>query len=136
MRGLRVLLVEDEGMIAMAIADILEQMGHKVCGTATTESDAVAASHRSTPDLIIIDGRLRIGSGIEAMRKILSHEYVPHIYISGDSLIADSLDSGAVVLQKPFSEEELAKAIVRAIEARRPQAASGDDSGSRVAGRP
>lgn len=130
------LLVEDEGMIAMAIADILEQMGHKVCGTATTESDAVAASHRSTPDLIIIDGRLRIGSGIEAMRKILSHEYVPHIYISGDSLIADSLDSGAVVLQKPFSEEELAKAIVRAIEARRPQAASGDDSGSRVAGRP
>lgn len=118
MRALRVLVVEDEGMIAMAIEDILNQMGHRVCGTAGTESDAVAASHRSNPDLIIIDGRLRIGSGILAMRKILSHSYVPHIYISGDSLVAETLDRGAVVLQKPFSEAQLGGAITRALAAR------------------
>lgn len=127
MRGLRVLVVEDEGMIAMAIADILAQMGHRVCGTATTESDAVAASHRTTPDLIIIDGRLRIGSGITAMRKILSHGYVPHIFISGDSLVAETLDRGAVVLQKPFSEADLLGAIVSAMAARELQTTSCGD---------
>ncbi|MEO8683226.1 MAG: response regulator [Devosia sp.] len=127
MRPLRVLVVEDEGMIAMAIEDILEQMGHRVCGTAGTESDAVAASHRSNPDLIIIDGRLRIGSGILAMRKILSHAYVPHIYISGDSLIAETLDQNAVILQKPFSEAQLGDAIVRALAARIVHTSSGDD---------
>lgn len=114
-------------MIAMAIEDILNQMGHRVCGTAGTESDAVAASHRSNPDLIIIDGRLRIGSGIMAMQKILSHGYVPHIYISGDSLVAETLDRNAVVLQKPFSEIQLADAIVRALAARTPYTTSGGD---------
>lgn len=121
------LVVEDEGMIAMAIEDILDQMGHRVCGTAGTESDAVAASHRSNPDLIIIDGRLRIGSGILAMRKILSHAYVPHIYISGDSLVAETLDHNAVVLQKPFSETQLGDAITRALAARTIHTASRDD---------
>ena len=121
------LVVEDEGMIAVAIEDILNQMGHRVCGTAGTECDAVAASHRSNPDLIIIDGRLRIGSGILAMRKILSHSYVPHIYVSGDSLVAETLDRHAVVLQKPFSEAELAGAIERALVARTPHTDSGGD---------
>lgn len=121
------LVAEDEVMIAMAIEDILAQMGHRVCGTAGTESDAVAASHRTNPDLIIIDGRLRIGSGILAMRKILSHRFVPHIYISGDSLVAETLDSRAVVLRKPFSEAELADAIPRALAARMIHTTSGGD---------
>ena len=123
-------------MIAMAIADILTQMGHRVCGTAATESDAVEQSHRSTPDLIIIDGRLRIGSGIAAMRKILSHDYVPHIFISGDSLVAEKLDRRAVVLQKPFSEDDLADAIVRALAAQAEHTASGGNPASDVIGSP
>jgi CheY-like chemotaxis protein len=120
MTALRVLVVEDDGMIAMAIEDILAQMGHLVCGTAGTESEAVAAAERSNPDLIIVDGRLRVGSGILAMRTILSRGFVPHIYISGDRLLADTLDRGAVVLRKPFGETDLAAAIVRALAARTP----------------
>lgn len=127
MTALRVLVVEDEAMVAMAIEDILDQMGHLVCGKVGTESDAVAASYQSNPDLIIIDGRLRIGSGIVAMRKILSKKYVPHIYISGDSLVAETLDHNAVVLQKPFSEAQLADAIVCAIDARITHTDSGGD---------
>ena len=127
MRALRVLVVEDEGMIALAIEDILTQMGHRVCGTAGTECDAVAAAHRLNPDLIIIDGRLRIGSGILAMQKILSHGFVPHIYISGDSLVGVTLDKGAVALQKPFSELQLDDAIGRALAARTLPSTSGGD---------
>lgn len=117
MTALRILVVEDDGMIAMAIEDILQQMGHEVCGIAGTESDAVAAARRTSPDLIIIDHRLRIGSGIVAMHQVLSERHVPHVYISGDSLVAEVLDRGAVVLRKPFSEAELADAIVRALAA-------------------
>ncbi|MEO6012368.1 MAG: response regulator [Devosia sp.] len=121
------LVVEDEGMIAMAIADVLGQMGHYVCGAVGTEADAVATSQRSNPDLIIIDARLRVGSGIAAMGKILSYRYVPHIYISGDSLVAETLDHGAVILQKPFDEAQLAHAITRAMTALDVHTASGDD---------
>ena len=120
MTALRVLVVEDDGMIAMAIEDILAQMGHLVCGTAGTESEAVAAAERSNPDLIIVDGRLRVGSGLLAMRTILSRGFVPHIYISGDRLLADTLDRDAVVLRKPFGETDLAAAIIRALAAHTP----------------
>ncbi|MET3900926.1 CheY-like chemotaxis protein [Devosia sp. UYZn731] len=128
------LVVEDEGMIAMAIGDVLDEMGHHVCANAGTETDAVAASHRSNPDLIIIDCRLRIGSGIAAMSKILSHGYVPHIYISGDSLVAETLDRGAVVLQKPFSDIQLADAIASAMESRTVRTISGGDPQSSANG--
>lgn len=129
MVGLRVLVVEDEGMIAFALQEILEQMGHFVCATAGTEAEAIAEAHQSNPDLIIVDGRLRIGSGIAAMRKILSVRYIPHIYVSGDSLIAEKLDHGAVIMRKPFSEQDLAEAILRALDANTARTASGGDPG-------
>lgn len=114
--SLRILVVEDESMIALALCEILEQMGHEICGTASTEAGAVGAAHHTNPDLIIIDGRLREGSGIAAIRKILSARYVPHILVSGESLAAEDLDACAIVMRKPFSDHELLAAIARATD--------------------
>jgi CheY-like chemotaxis protein len=116
MVALRVLVVEDEGMIALALEEVLELMGHEVCGWASTEAEAVASAHQTNPDLIIVDGGLRIGSGIDAMRKILSVRFVPHVYVSGDSLIAEDLAPESVILRKPFSDDELSDAIARAMD--------------------
>ena len=115
MRVLHVMVVEDDGMIALAISDILAQIGHQVCGIASTQSDAVAMCGRSHPDLIVIDCHLRVGSGILAMREILAQGFVPHVYITGDSLVAGSLERDAVVLRKPFSEPDLVDSIARAL---------------------
>lgn len=127
MLGLRILVVEDESMIALALEEAIVQMGHSVCATAGTEAEAVAAAYQTHPDLMIVDSRLRIGSGIAAMRKILSKRYIPHIYVSGDSLVAEDLDHQAVILRKPFSDDELSAAISRALAAMTSHTPSGGD---------
>ena len=63
MRPLRVLLVEDEVLIAILFAEVLEEMGHNVCAIESTEADAVAAAAKLIADLIIADAKLRKGSG-------------------------------------------------------------------------
>src|SRR5690348_17858924 len=64
MEALRVLVVEDEMLIGMLLADTLEAMGYDVCAVEATEIGAVAAAARWNPDLMIVDARLRNGSGV------------------------------------------------------------------------
>jgi CheY-like chemotaxis protein len=117
MNGLRVLVMEDEAIIAMLFGDVLEGMGHHVCAIATTESDAVAAAARCRPDLMIVDAHLGKGSGLAAVAKILRWGFIPHVFVSGDSARALSLKPDAVAIQKPFLETDLVRAIARALDA-------------------
>ena len=117
MRALRILVVEDEAVIAMLLAEVLSGMGHGVCAIETTEADAVAAAVRCRPDLMIVDARLGDGCGISAVEKMLRAGFVPHLFVSGDALRVQVRRPGAVVLQKPFLESDLARAIQRALDA-------------------
>ena len=117
MTALRVLVVEDEAIIAMLFADVLVAMGHEVCAIEATEAGAVAAAVRCRPDLMIVDAHLRDGSGISAVAAILRAGFVPHVFVSGDPLRDQPLARGAVVLQKPFRDSELVRAIERALGA-------------------
>ena len=118
MTELRILVVEDNVLIGMLLADVLAAMGHKVCATAATEPDAVAAAAHHKPDLIIVDAQLGNGSGISAIEEILRTGFVPHVFVTGDASKVRALRPGAVVIQKPFPDPELARAIQRALEAR------------------
>src|SRR4051794_16604142 len=114
MRVLRVLLIEDEAMIAMLLTEVIDQMGHVVCAVAATEDDAIAASARCQPDLMIVDEILRKGSGVSAVREILRLGPVPHIFVSGESLedqtlracltrsSSHTLVSRSIILSKTF----------------------------------
>jgi DNA-binding response OmpR family regulator len=55
MQTLRVLVVEDDPMIGMLLAEMLEAIGHDVCAIETIEAAAVAAAARYRPDLLIVD---------------------------------------------------------------------------------
>jgi two-component system, response regulator PdtaR len=112
---LRVLIVEDEAMIAMLLAEVLREMGHEVCATAPTEDAAVAAAFRHKPDLMIVDEWLRQGSGISAVAEINRSGYIPHIFVTGDPLITQSLAPGTIAIQKPFTMSELVKAVKSAL---------------------
>jgi DNA-binding response OmpR family regulator len=112
---LRVLIVEDEAMITMLLAEVLREMGHEVCATATTEDAAVAAAVLHKPDLMIVDEWLRQGSGISAMAEINRAGYIPHIFVTGDPLIGKSLGPGTIAIQKPFTISELVKAVKSAL---------------------
>jgi CheY-like chemotaxis protein len=111
MKALRVLVVEDDALIGMLLAEVLAGMGHDVCAIEATEASAVAAAIRCRPELLIVDARLRDGSGISAVEEILRTGFVPHVFVSGDAVGAQSLTPGAVVIQKPFTECELLQAI-------------------------
>ncbi len=115
MRSLRILIVEDQAVIAMLLAEVLGGMGHDVCGIAYTEAEAVAAAARHDPDLMIVDARLGEGSGVSAVSQILRVKFVPHIFITGDLAGVSALRSDATVLEKPFAEFDLVQAIAHSI---------------------
>lgn len=119
MKALRVLVVEDDAMIGMLLADMLEQMGHEVCALERTEARAVSAAIRCRPDVMIVDVWLREGSGIAAVETICSAWPIPHLFASGDIAGARALRPDAVVIQKPFREADLALGIQRALDAAR-----------------
>jgi CheY-like chemotaxis protein len=117
MRATRVLVVEDEAVVAMLLAEVLEGMGHGVCGIEAAEADAVATALRCKPDLMIVDARLGDGCGVSAVEEILRAGPVPHVFVSGDALSVQRLKPGAVVIQKPFHESDLARAIQQVLGA-------------------
>jgi two-component system, response regulator PdtaR len=117
MKALRVLVVEDDAMIGALLAEMLEAMGYAVCAVEITGASAVDAARRCKPDLMIVDGRLSDGSGVSAVDKILRTGFVPHVFISGDVSKVLALRPDAIVIQKPFREFDLARAIQCALGA-------------------
>jgi two-component system, response regulator PdtaR len=109
MTALSVLVVEDDAMIGMLLAEMLGEMGYDVCAIAATEEDAVADATRCMPGLMIVDEQLLEGSGLSAVSRILQSRAVPCVFISGAP--AYPKRPGATVLQKPFLEVDLVRAI-------------------------
>jgi CheY-like chemotaxis protein len=117
MTPLRVMIVEDNAMIAMVLAEILEEMGHDICSIAVSETDAVAEALRLRPELIIADLRLRHGAGVSVIDKTCRIVPTAHIFISGDLAGIRAFRPNAVTLQKPFREPDLIRAIDPALSA-------------------
>jgi CheY-like chemotaxis protein len=93
-------------------------VSHEVCGIANCEKDAVLMAARERPDLLLVDAHLDAGSGLGAVRRILLNRPVPHVFISGDAISAEHLESGALALQKPFQDVDLERAIRQAFAAK------------------
>lgn len=118
MRG-RVLIIEDEAIISMDIAAIVDATGHRVTGIARTHSEAVELAARERPDLILADIRLADNSsGIDAVNDILSQfESVPVIFISAypERLLTGDRPEPAFLITKPFSEDQILSAVSQAM---------------------
>ncbi len=115
MKALRVLVVDDDCLIATLLADVLAGMGHDVCAIEVTEAGAVAAAIRCKPDVMIVDVLLGEGSGISAVEQILRTGFIPHLFVTGDPSRVRARRPDAAVLQKPFRVADLAWALQRAI---------------------
>ncbi len=112
-RPLRILLAEDDASISRLLAEMLDDMGHSVSSVETTEAGTVEASLRDRPDLMLVDLRLREGTGSGAIETIQRTAAIPAILMSGERLSARQ--DHAIKLQKPFMYRDLANAIERAI---------------------
>lgn len=117
--SVRVLVIEDEAVIAMDVADIVRNAGHQVVGIAATEKAAVELAKLHSPHLVLADIQLRgADSGISAVHKILQAVSVPVIFVTGypERLLTGSKLEPAFVISKPFDPELLRATIAQALD--------------------
>jgi CheY-like chemotaxis protein len=113
-----VLIIEDEPVIAMELSRIVEEMGHKVCGTAAREQEALSVAMNCKPALVLADISLKDGdSGISAVQMILEELKMPIIFVTGypERLLTGNALEPAFVISKPFDPEGLKIAIGQAL---------------------
>jgi CheY-like chemotaxis protein len=111
MPGCRVLLVEDEAMIAMLVEDMLEDLGHELVAVATRLEDAIAAAGNEAVDVAILD--LNLGGALTyPAADVLAERGIPFIFATGygSGGLKDAY-AGRPTLQKPFTAEALGQAI-------------------------
>ena len=117
--GGKVMVIEDEAIIAMDIVDIVQGIGHTVTGTARTRAEAVALAMRKKPDLILADIQLADNSsGVDAVNDILAQfAEIPVIFITAfpERLLTGDRPEPAFLITKPFSEDQVRSAVSQAM---------------------
>lgn len=85
-RRSRILIVEDDMVLSMVEARMLEELNYAIAGKATTGEEAVQMARETEPDAILMDIKLKGPiNGFEAYKRIKEFVNVPVIYISGHS---------------------------------------------------
>lgn len=114
-----VMIIEDEGIIAVDLEQIVSDMGHRVTGVARTETAALALFDEERPDLILSDIQLADGSnGIDAVNKIFaSSGELPVIFITAypEKLLTGEGPEPAFLISKPYREDQVRSAISQAM---------------------
>jgi CheY-like chemotaxis protein len=111
LKGLRVLVVEDEMMVSMLIEDMLSDMGCTVIGPASRLDEAMELATSSDIDCAVLDVNLG-GQPIFPLADLLRERGCPFAFATGygDAGLRD-VDRGTPVLQKPFREGDLARVL-------------------------
>lgn len=126
----RVLIIEDEPIIAMDIETIVRDLGHDVTGVAVTRDEAVALAMEDRPGLVLADIQLADdSSGIDAVKDILAKHAVPVIFITAfpERLLTGERPEPTFLITKPFQRSTVKAAISQALffnEATMPQPAA------------
>jgi DNA-binding NarL/FixJ family response regulator len=117
-RAWRVLIVEDEALVALDIELALQAAGFDVVGVVDSQDEAVAETRRLQPDIVLMDITLRQGDGVAASRAIGGAASI--IFVSGNTdpktLVAARQTNPAGFLVKPFGSDDLARAVRAACE--------------------
>ncbi len=114
----RVLIIEDEPIIAMDIETIVNDLGHDVTGIAVTRDEAVEQAKADKPGLILADIQLADdSSGIDAVADILNDYDVPVIFITAfpERLLTGERPEPAFLITKPFHRNTVRAAISQAL---------------------
>ena len=113
----RALIVEDETLIATALADDMRWLGFETCDLATDGQDAFLQAMSNQPDIVLMDVNLEGGrEGIEAARWLREVCDIPVVFVTAytdpDTLQRiDEQVPGAPVVAKPFNRQRLAWAV-------------------------
>lgn len=114
----RVMIIEDEPIIAADISDIVTALGHEVTGVARTHKEALKLGSDDKPDLILADIQLADNSsGIDAVNDLLQDMDVPVIFITAfpERLLTGDRPEPAFLISKPFQEAQVQSAVSQAM---------------------
>ncbi len=114
----KILIVEDEILIAEDLRFTLQRLGYQVVGIASSGTEAMRKAGELHPDLVLMDVRLQGGmDGVETARQIRRGADIPMIYVTAHASVLKSLkeDERCTCLAKPFSPLQLQTAINTAL---------------------
>lgn len=126
MLSAKVMIIEDEAIIALHLKSLMMSMGNDVSAIVRTESEAIAAAQQVEPELILADVNLADGSsGIDAVRNILQTITVPVIFITAfpEKLLTGDGHEPAYVISKPFNPDNVVATVWQALLVSRETAA-------------
>jgi two-component system, response regulator PdtaR len=116
MNKTKILVVEDETIVAMDIADTLQKLGHAVTATVPSSKRAITSIKENRPDLILMDiGLEGEMDGVQTAAKIRAQFNIPVIFLTAfvdeKTLERAKVTAPAGYLTKPFEENDLRIAI-------------------------
>jgi len=115
----RVVIAEDEALIRMDLAEMLQEEGYDVVAEAGDGETAVKLAQEHRPDLVILDVKMPVLDGISAAERIAEERVSPVLILTAFSqreLVERAREAGAMAyLVKPFSKSDLVPAIEMAV---------------------
>lgn len=114
----KVLIIEDEPLIAMDIQTMVEDLGHAVTGVARTHGEAMKMVAEERPGIVLADIQLADGSsGLDAVNEILEQLTLPVIFITAfpERLLTGERPEPAFLVTKPFEPAAVSALISQAL---------------------
>jgi two-component system, response regulator PdtaR len=111
--ALRILVVEDEALIALELECLLDDLGHVTVGVAGNAAEAIAMGRSTAPDVALVDIHLVDGpTGIEVARALSADRRTTVVFMTANAKRIPEDFAGAIgVIAKPYSERVVASTL-------------------------
>ena len=114
LKGKRILVVEDEALIAVMVEDMLSEMGCDVVGPAGTIEQALRLAKAEVLNGAVLDVNVR-GERIDPVADALMARGVPVLFATGYGEVRLSSGAAATVIDKPYTQDKLARGLADAM---------------------
>ncbi|MBB3017513.1 CheY-like chemotaxis protein [Microvirga lupini] len=112
-KPLRILVVEDEILIALELESLLQDLGHDVVGIAASSEDALSLARDLKPDLAFVDIHLSDGpTGVDVARHLGNEHQVTVLFMTANAKrIPEDFAGAWGVIAKPYTERGVREAL-------------------------
>jgi len=114
LQGIRVLVVEDEPMLSLALQDLLVDCGCVVAGAAARLEPALDLARTLAFDIAVLDANLG-GKRVDPLAEEIAARGLPIVFVTGYGLDGALRNVRAPVVEKPYQDETLRRAMIQAL---------------------
>jgi len=115
LQGKRILVVEDEAIVALMVEDILGDYGATVVGSARTIEEGLSLAKTANLDAAVLDVNVR-GLRIDPIVEVLAARGIPYLLATGYGKVEFANGRNALHIEKPYTPENLANGLANALQ--------------------